>query len=225
MRIFVLPLWALLCVVPTLFAQVQRVPARQYSPDLYIPTVLQKTVKVEKIHPGDEIRFGSVEAVLLRDGIVIPAGAHLYGHVMASELLEVSSESRLSIEVDRAEWGHSKVTLHAFISGIGLRRQVVSEQPNSRCGGYDPDAQGQSFGPAFLEHPDCSMGWRQNETVARDVGFKLDELKLLRNLRNGSTMLVSRKKNIHLPGGLLIMLHNVSANDSELLVQAASKSP
>lgn len=223
MRTLVLPLSALLCALPSLFAQVQSIPGGHYSSDLYIPTILQNTIKVEKVRAGDEVRFESAEAVLLHDGLVIPKGAKLYGHVRQSEAVESSAESRLSIEIDRAEWRHNQTLLHAFISGVGLRRQVVNQPTNTRCRGYDPDAQVRSQGPTFPRQPDCSMGWLQNQTVVRDIDFKLEELRLRTNLRDGSTTLISAKKNIHLPGGLLVMLHNVPVKNQEPAVEAESR--
>lgn len=223
MRRLVLPLSALLCALSSLFAQVQSMPAGQYSSDLYIPTILQNTIKVEKVRAGDEVRFESAEAVLLHDGLVLPEGAKLYGHVRQSEAIESSAESRLSIEIDRAEWRHNKMPLHAFISGVGLLRQVVNQPANTRCSGYDPDVQAQPQGPTSPEHPDCSMGWLQNRAVVRDIDFNLEDLRLQTNVRDGSTTLISAKKNVHLPGGLLLMLHNVPVKDPEPVVQAESR--
>jgi hypothetical protein len=67
------------------------------------------------------------------------------------------------------------------------------------------------------------MEWRQDPPAVKDFGLSREELKLQTNLRDGSTALVSKKKNIHLPGGLLIMLHNVPVKNPEPIIQAQSQ--
>lgn len=220
MRSYVLPLAVLVFLCLPGIGQVESKLASNSSPqDMFIPATLGKGLHAERIHPGDEVRFEVVEAVLAGKGVVIPEGAQLYGHVLASEPLEEPSPSRLAIQIDRAKWRHKWFPLRAFISGLGIRRELNRQATDSRCAFFaDVAAREGANGNGMVRHSpempededDCRMAWmRRNTIAATDREYALQEVKLETNQRDGSTALVSRKKNIYLPGGLLIMLHNV----------------
>ncbi len=218
MRILVLPLSVLFLSLLSSAQQNSKIVTLAPPDDLYIPAVLDKGVQVEKAHPGDEVRLDVVEAILAGHGVVIPDGAHLYGHVVDSEPLEPSSGSKLAIEVDRAEWRHHELLLHAFVSGLGTRRVVREASDDSSCeiahspAVAEPIGAGREshgFAPAFAGDEDSCL-WKQNNAVVMDErGGGLKDVMLEVHRKDGSTAFVSGKRNIHLPGGLLIMLHNV----------------
>jgi hypothetical protein len=212
MRILALPLLALLFLCSSLSAQVESAPAGDPAPDLQIPAVLNKTIRAEKVKPGDEVRLDLVEAILVGHGLVMPEGTHLYGHVLESEPVTASSGSRLSIKVERAEWRHQQLLLHAFISGLGVRKMNL--------GSTDPQCDASSMMserakrrvPTSPSQPDCSSRGVDQSVSMRD--YSLQKLQI-RTRRDGSTTLISREENIHLPGGTLIMLHNVPASNQD----------
>ncbi|MGE5110204.1 MAG: hypothetical protein ACM3JB_05050 [Acidobacteriaceae bacterium] len=190
-----------------------------FSSDLFIPATVAKGVHAEKVRPGDEVRFEVVEPVLAGKGVVIPDGAQLYGHIVDSEPLEDPSPSRLAIQIDRAKWHHKWFPLRAFISGLGIRRELNRQAADSRCAFFaDVAAREGASGNGMVRHSpetpededDCRMAWmRRNTIAATDREYTLQEMKLETNQQDGSTALISKKKNIYLPSGLLIMLHNV----------------
>ncbi len=212
MRTRAIPLCVLLFVLSPLLAQVQSAAAAaDYTPGLRIPAVVSRTIRAEKVRPGDEVRFDLVEGILLGQGVVIPSGAHLRGHVLKAEPITASSPSRLSVEVDSAEWRHGEVPLHAFIAAIVIRQFTTDPM--------DPPCSSDESGPPDLPHeanldispqPACDTRWpldNRVDTFANNAGLR--QLMLETNHSDGSTALISTRKNVRLPAGLMIMLHNV----------------
>ncbi len=223
MRIIALPLSALLCLVSSLTVQAQNAPAG-ISTDIYIPSVLQKGIRAEKARPGDKVNLGLLEAILIGKGVVIPANARLFGHVVEARAATASSESRLSIEVDRAEWSHHDLPLRAFIFGLGVR-EVHYEAKHSGCGSTEggpgvpePELPQPGFAREQGEPACDTQGDLNDQTIGLSNRSELLHLKRETNNRDGSTTLTSRLKNVHLAAGVLIMLHNVP-------LQGASRSP
>jgi hypothetical protein len=222
MRILALPLSALLFLCSPLLAQVESSPATgDLAPDLKIPAVLNKTIRAEKVKPGDEVRLDLLEAILVGHGLVMPEGAHLYGHVLESEPLTASSGSRLSIEVERAEWRHQQLPLHAFISGLGVRKMKF-EPKDPQCDAPVSAHKSEAHLPSFPTGSDCSAPWALDDGNVQTDEYRPQQLKL-RTRGDGSTTLISREKNIHLLSGTLIMLHNVPVASEELRSVAASR--
>lgn len=192
--------------------------------DLYIPAVLDKSVQSERAHIGDEVRFDVAEAILAGYGVVIPSGTHLYGHIVDSEPLQPSSESRLSIEIDRAEWRNTELPLHAFVSGLGTTTEIVETRRDPNCDsfvtppnhvrGAEMNGTFQGFPSAFDEEKACLFS-RGRQTAIQHRGSNLTEIQLERHAADGSTAFVSRKKNVHLPSGLLLMLHNLAPAEAD----------
>lgn len=213
MRILVRPLSALLFLFSPLAAQAQQVPV-QTSTGLYIPSILDGSIRADKAHVGDKVRLEMLEGILVSPGVVIPANAHLYGHVVEAQVLTASSESRLSIEVDRAEWRHHELPLHAFIYGFGIR-QVKYDPGRPDCdppgAGGGPSQVGAPEGlPEPPQEPACNTPLSVNDgTIDLDNREQLRQLKLETNHHDGSTVLISKTKNIHLSGGALIILRNL----------------
>ena len=219
MRTFYVPLCTLL------FSLALPAQDKFSSPDaapgeLHIPVTLKKGLKVEKLRVGDEVRFRSEGPVLVGHGLVIPDGATLVGRVRLSKELSGGSPSLFSVIVHEARWKKNTLPLHAVISGLGLRRQVTMgmspgcdpyatrlERGNRAFGG--PTSR-RTFGDA-TGSPDCWITNSRGEPSFGGVGLK--GISLFRDKNSGVTVLVSRKKNIHLPGGLLLGLRNLPMDE------------
>ena len=118
MRLPVLPLSALAFAL-TVSAQNNLPTTATSEPGtLFLPVTLEKTLRVEKSHPGDRVNMRLAEPVLFTHGVVLPEGARLRGQVIEARKLDGEHASRLAIVVDRAEWKGNAVSLHAFLSGV-----------------------------------------------------------------------------------------------------------
>jgi hypothetical protein len=204
MRNPVLPLLVLLLPV-SLHSQENRSPSDGTALEvLTIPVQLTKSIKADKAHPGDAVEFRMAEAILAGNGIVIPAKARLFGRIVSAESKEGNRPSVLSLLVERVEWGGHVLHLHAFVSGWGTKRvlnrtadcvlrahPVPRGSPNTFvtiCSSHTAER----YEPASLSHKQL-----------------MAEISILQNQENGASVLTS-KKNIRLPSGLLLMLQNVN---------------
>ena len=223
MRILVLPLSAL-AVALTVSAQ-QNLPTTSTSEPgtLYLPASLDKTLRAEKSHVGDRVNLRLDEPVLFGHGIVLPAGAHLRGHVIEARKLDGEHASRLAIVVERAEWKGNAIPLHAFISGaVKVREVTQAKSADWRCQAFaermanSSRLSARSQAATASRSRDCAPNpWAAaEERVIRERGADLKDVVLHRNLHDGSTFLFSHKKNIRLQGGIGLMLRNVPAEES-----------
>jgi hypothetical protein len=204
MRTFVLPLLALLLPI-SLLSQENRSPSDVTAPDgLTIPVELTKSIKADKAQPGDAVQLQMAEAILAGNGLVVPAKARLSGRILSAGSKDGDRPSFLSLLVERVEWSGHVLRLHAFVSGWGMKRVfdkaadcVLQMKPVPRG---SPNAfvticnsrSGEHYEPAHWSHKQL-MG----------------EISIQRNQANDSSVL-SSKKNIRLPRGLLLMLQNVN---------------
>lgn len=223
MRTYGVPLGALLLAL-ALSAQDKFNSPEATPGELHIPVTLTKGLKVEKLHVGDEVRFRLEGPVLVGHGLVMPDGATLVGRVRLSKPLLGRSPSLLSVIVHEARWKKNTLPLHAVISGLGQRRQVTMGM-NPGCDSYStrlergnrtfggPTSR-RTFGDAAAS-PDCWMMNNRGEASFAGVGLK--GISLFRDKNSGVTVLVSRKKNIHLPGGLLMGLRNLPMDEPEII--------
>lgn len=212
MRLLVLPLSALAVVVSVSAQDNFKVPSQPEAGAFYMPASLNKAIQAEKIRLGDPVHLKLDEPVLVGRGIVMPQGTQLTGHVTAARALEGERGSQLGILVESAEWKRHTVPLHAFISGLITVRQI-SRESDPRCepGGNPLGSLTTKRGSAFSEPTgwECNGGWPGTEVSSiTERGTDRKELRLRRN-QDESTFLLSHKKNVHLPGGTLLMLKNV----------------
>jgi hypothetical protein len=219
MRILVLPLSALAIALTVSAQSSPNTTTPSESGALYLPATLSKTLRSEKTHPGDAVKLRLNEPVLVGHGLVIPEGAVLRGRVTQANGLEGEHASRLAILVDTAEWKHQKFPLHASISGVVKVREVsLQKSTDWRCG--SPDERrgtrlpGEAAPVARPSPVDCKSGMANPEVnVVRERGADLKEVLIRRNHQDGSTVLFSHKKNVHLKGGIVLMLRNVSPDE------------
>jgi len=210
MRTRVLPLLAFLSALPLSAQESSTFSATDVLKDLKIPVELNHSVKSDKVHPGDTVKFHMAEAILVGKGVVIPANAKLYGHVARSGLGRTGKHYVLSLVLDRAEWRDHVLTLNAYVSGWGKRKTVAS---SSDCDLTVPSSRGrgpltQTMKGTSTLPDDCGKTNDTADLFERSFSLAMSEVEIFHNPRDGSTVLVS-SKNIHLPGGILLMFQNV----------------
>jgi hypothetical protein len=224
MRLLVLPLSALAFAL-TVTDQTKLPTSSSFEHGtLFLPASLEKSLRAEKCHPGDRVNLRLVEPVLFGHGVVLPEGTHLRGQVIEAQKLDAGHASRLAIVVERAEWKGNAVSLHAFVSGVVKLREVSeANSADWRCQQYaERTATGSRMDKSARSQlpvgrpADCATGhWgAPEERVIRDRGADLKDIVLHRNLSDGSTFLFSHKKNIHLPGGINLMLRNIPVDET-----------
>lgn len=187
---------------------------------LKIPVELTKTIKAEKVSPGDPVRLRMAEAILVGRGLVIPTSAQLYGHVFAAVAAENGNRSQLSILVDRAEWKDHVIPLHAFIAAFGVRRpspQAATAECTSasrtpvfsdRQSSPDKGMMFASVGSLGAVLSECETPDTDEYATAQQAQMQmLSNVMLYRSKANDYSVLMSNK-NIHLPGGIIVMLEN-----------------
>lgn len=213
MRTWTLPLLALLSSL-SVAAQESAIPSETLKLDgLTIPVELTKSIKADKVHPGDPVQFKMAEAILAGNGVVLPAKAKLYGRVLAAGGRIGGNASFLSLLVERVEWTGHVLRLHAFVTGWGKKR--VYEPPGKNCAARmaTPMPRGRGGTPPSMGNPsavfaECNQGsaeryepahWSHNQVI-RDVSIYRDDA-------DGTTVMMS-KKNVRLPSGILLILQN-----------------
>lgn len=205
---------ALLVGIAAMTVMGQDIPVRpNFEPGgLRIPVELSETIKVEKVHAGDQVRFRMAEAILAGHGSVIPATAKVFGHVITADAAGTTQHSHLSIVLDRAEWKGHTLPLHAFISGFTLPRgpatNVVACKPSTEFARFG--GRGNVLPDGGLLSPwtnNCDEATRVQENAEDALQRALKGIQLYHANRSSFTVLVS-KKNIHLPSGMIMMFRN-----------------
>src|ERR1700690_4427664 len=124
-----------------LSAQQPTAPNSNFSSKLSIPAQLAHTVRADKVHPGDPVEFQTISAVLVGQGLVMPADAHLYGRVLSAGPKQENKNSYLAVVVERAEWKEHSLPLHAFTAAqitvkpkslTTAHADVPPDQPSNR---------------------------------------------------------------------------------------------
>jgi hypothetical protein len=211
----------LLAVVPFLTSAQQPAAGNLASSDkLSIPARLSKTVRADKAHPGDPVEFRTVEAVLVGQGLVMPADTVLHGRVLSASPKQEGKNSFLAFVVESATWKQNSLPLHAFIFA-----QIATPPPRAGdLGGMTASPDRQSV-RVLTRVPDPNRSYvaraqQDAMTTSRDPlganqSSALKDVSLLRD-KDGITYLVSPKSNVKLPSGLMLMLKNEPAGSSEI---------
>ena len=109
-------------LIPTLMMAVAVAQAPQDSANpqrqggAFIPAELTKTIRAESAQRGDPVEFKTLEAVLIRNGLVMPANTKLQGRVVGAAPRQGDKPSWLVVLIERAAWKNQSVSLHAYIS-------------------------------------------------------------------------------------------------------------
>jgi hypothetical protein len=230
MRLLVLPLSAL-ALASTICAQNAAPLAFAGSRALQLPVTVEKTIEANKVHAGDSVRFRLEQPTLVGNGVVMPTGTILVGEVIESVALQNGSPSKLSVIVGRAEWKQQSIPLRAFIGAFGIRRAVFKDSgfgcrfDAESASANVPGALTRSGrnSTAMQSSTSCDDWKYRAEAMERDQQEKLKDVKLVRHLRDGSTELVSLKKNIKLSNGMLLILQNEPLTEATSAQQISQK--
>lgn len=88
-----------------------------------ILTELRTKLDATKSKVGDPVRLKLRQPLVAKGKVVIPEGTTIVGHITEVKMRgENSSESRLGLRLDRAEWKHNSVPFEAVI--VGHSQQV-----------------------------------------------------------------------------------------------------
>ncbi len=216
------------------------------SGKLSIPAQLSKTIRADKAHAGDTVELKTLEAVLVSNGLVMPANTSLYGRVLDARPKQDGKNSWLVVVVERAQWKEHSLPLHAFISAqIAISRQsnqaADAAIPNNTQPSYPRSRQSTRAAPITdpnLANLTVSGRVRaQRDAAAAEAAPApttpnypaLHDIGILRD-KNGTTYLLSAKSNVKLPAGVLLMLRdepvdNVAAAEGVVASSASSAQP
>jgi hypothetical protein len=204
-------------------------PAQQASADsaslakLSIPAQLCKTVRADKVRPGDTVKFKTLEPVLVGNGVVMPTNTLLVGRILNAKPRQEGKSSWLALVVERAEWKRHSMPLHAFVAAQINVSQATSQAaplyPNPRVTAASPPPRaGRSTRvaprddlPGIFKSPQEATESNPEPTAKYP---KVDNLGILRD-KDGIVYLVSSKTNVKLPAGVLLILKNEPAGGPE----------
>lgn len=184
---------------------------------------LLRSVRANKAVAGDEVLSEVAVPVLMQGAVIVPSGARVHGRVLISAPHAKNSESVLQILFDRIEWNAGYASLNAYAVGAtsDVRqarndcgssrllpvsrvrvRSVVETQPRNVLNGVPQPTRAPSGIPTF---PPQDFG-------CATPGAPDFHYISVRNYSNppGSSALVSRKKTISLPAGVLLELRHCS---------------
>ena len=195
------------------------------SGNLSIPAQLSKTVRADKAHAGDPVEFKTLEAVLIGNGLVMPANTSLHGRVLGASPKQDGKNSWVALVVDRADWKQHSLPLHAFVVAQITISPTNPSAADPGIAGNTPTnprrAARQSVRVMAESDPSLSSVIKSpqdsTQTSQNDVAPKyptLDNVGILRD-KVGTTYLVSSKTNVKLPAGALLMLKNEPAGSAE----------
>ena len=198
------------------FAQGQHADKSRASSGVSIPAELKTTIHADKVRRGDPVEFRSLEAVLLGNGVVMPANSKLTGRIVGAAPLHDNKPSWLVLLVERGQWKQQTIPLHAFISAqmrieqTGAKSNQAADMPST----ISPRRAGRMGGRVSLESgvdtsvippPQDSKSEAPSQTVAAPTLPK--DLRIVRD-SDGIVYLFSAESNVNLPSGALLVLQN-----------------
>ena len=186
------------------------------SGKLSIPAQLSKTIRADKVRPGDSVKFRTLEAVLISNGIVMPTNTLLVGRILNAKAKQEGKNSWLALVVERAEWKQHSLPLHAFVAAqinMSPANAQAPAYPNPRASMSTPQ---QHLGrntrvvprddvPGVFKTPQEATDSTQPQPTGKYP--RLDNIGIQR-ATDGTVYLVSTKANVKLPAGVLLMLKN-----------------
>ena len=199
------------------FAQGQQIADKsRASSGVSIPAELKTTIHAGKVRRGDPVEFRSLEAVLLGNGVVMPANSKLTGRIVGAAPLHDNKPSWLVLLVERGEWKQQTIALHAFISAQMRIEQTgaKSNQAADTVSTISPRRAGRMGGRVSLESgvdtsvippPQDSKSEAPSQTVVAPTLPK--DLRIVRD-SDGIVYLFSAESNVNLPSGALLVLQN-----------------
>jgi len=192
---------------------------------LTIPARLAKTVRADRVHPGDPVEFRTLEAVLVSQDLVMPENTLLRGRILSAGAKQQGRNSWLALVVERADWKQHSLPIHAFIASqitISSANGQHSSEPGSTGDTSSPvRANRQSSrvearsAPEFtdlVKPPQDAMTTGLDEVSTRHP--LLGNIGIVRD-KDGTVYLFSSKANVKLPAGVMLMLANGPVASSE----------
>lgn len=224
-------LLAVLFLAVSVFAEQPQALAPDWQvPDNFsIPARLSKAIDTNKCKPGDAVELQTLEPLLITTGLVMPENAKLHGRVLGGASRQDNRPSWVVLVVERAEWKHHDIPLHAFVAAQITVNPNPARQPEDafknrnyqlRPSGRQRGAPGagtvspSSLGPA--DAMDERTGARQS------VSPGIQDLRMVTS-KDGVVFLVSQKPHLKLPSGTMFVLRNQVKPSPEQL--AATKAP
>jgi hypothetical protein len=86
--------------------------------DTQIPVQLLTAIVTTKVSPGEELEFQTTAGVLIGNGIVVPRGARVLGHVEQVRSGSAAKNAALRISIDRLDWHRWSAPLNAVVVSV-----------------------------------------------------------------------------------------------------------
>ena len=190
-----------------------------------IPVELSTTIRADKAQRGDPIAFRSLEAVLLSNGVVMPANTKLTGRVVGAAPRNGDKPSWVVLLAESAEWKQQRVHLHAFIAAqIDTSRPAGSKADTATdtASTANPRRQARQSARVAIDNGGeiASSGRMPQDAVggaAPEPDHRVQALKDIRFVRdkNGIVYLFCMTANVKLSNGTLLVLQNEPESGSD----------
>jgi len=191
---------------------------------LSIPAQLSKTVRADKAHPGDPVELRTLEAVLVSNGLVIPANTVLRGRVLSARPKQEGKNSWVAFVVERAEWKQHSLPLRAFVAAQITMKSASNQSPssgNAATPAASPPPMRQSVrmrvpdpNHSYITRAQQDAMTTNQDELGANHHYTLEDVGMLR-AKDGTTYLVSSKTTVKLPAGLMLVLKNEPAASPE----------
>lgn len=194
-------------------------PSARAVGELSIPAELTSTVRADRAHRGDAVEFRTLEAVLISNGVVIPANAKLLGRIVGAAPRQGDKPSWLVLLVERADWKKQSIPLHAFIARQIAITNVSQNIPQTTDSMTPPSSVGRrparenirsavevgaDISPMTKLPQDSKTSSQPDPSPTNPV---LKDIRIVRD-KDGIAYLFSSKSNVTLPSGALFVLQN-----------------
>lgn len=190
-----------------------------------IPAELTTTVRAERARRGDPVEFRTLEAVLISNGLVMPANTKLSGRIVGAAPRQGDKPSWLVLLVERGEWKKQSVPLHAYISAqmtISSASQKAPQIADGSSTSAPPRRTRAESARVAIESgidissttrlPQDSGAASQPDLVSKPVPMK--DLRIVRD-KDGIAYLFCATSNLKLPSGSLFVLQNESEREKD----------
>jgi hypothetical protein len=120
-----LPVFTAIAVFSTSFAMAQVSPATLLSPGTTLPIQFARSVDASHAHAGDAVSAKTTQQVRLANGQMLPAGAHVTGHVVVASAFRFDQTpyakqqtSTLAIRFDSIESKGTTLPLRVYVRAM-----------------------------------------------------------------------------------------------------------
>jgi hypothetical protein len=186
----------------------QAAPEAALPDRLVIRAELVNGVNAAKAKPGDRVEMRALADEKDGDRVLIEKDAKLTGHVIAATGHNKASESRLELVIEGAQWKRHSIPLHAFVIAQGQVNKTQTTPCNERSPARDTTSEANTPGFLLCAEKGDTISRKQSSPVLKDV-----EIRYVRG-RSGPTVLVSKKTNVVLPSGLVVLIRNISESQN-----------